>query len=38
MVVLDNLTLADIASNKTELLSRITPIEEGTVSPMRWAQ
>lgn len=35
MAVLDDLTLADIASNKSELLSRITPIEEGIVWPSR---
>ena len=35
MAVLDALTLADIASNKGELLARIAPIEEGIVAPMR---
>lgn len=35
MAVLDDLTLADVASNKSELLSRITPIEEGIVWPSR---
>ena len=35
MAVLDDLTLADIASNKGELLARIAPIEEGIVAPMR---
>lgn len=35
MDVLDGLTLADIASNRGELLSRIAPIEEGIVAPMR---
>lgn len=38
MAVLDDLTLADIASNKSELLSRITPIEEGIVWPLRRAR
>jgi Rrf2 family nitric oxide-sensitive transcriptional repressor len=38
MKVLDDLTLADIASNKGELLARISPIEEGIVAPMRMTQ
>ncbi|MFD1911890.1 Rrf2 family transcriptional regulator [Halodurantibacterium flavum] len=38
MEVLDDLTLADIASNKSELLSRITLIEEGIVWPSRRAR
>lgn len=38
MEVLDDLTLADIASNKSELLSRITPLEEGIVWPSRRAR
>lgn len=38
MAVLDDLTLADIASNKSELLARITPIEDGIVVPMRRAR
>jgi Rrf2 family nitric oxide-sensitive transcriptional repressor len=38
MAVLDDLTLADIASNKSELLARIAPIEEGIVAPMRRTQ
>ncbi len=38
MEVLDDLTLADIASNKGELLARIAPIEEGIVAPKRRAQ
>ena len=38
MAVLDDLTLADIASNKGELLARIAPIEEGIVAPIRRAQ
>jgi Rrf2 family nitric oxide-sensitive transcriptional repressor len=37
MAVLDDLTLADIASNKSELLARIAPIEEGIVVPKRRA-
>jgi len=35
MAVLDDLTLADIASNREDLLARIAPIEEGIVAPMR---
>lgn len=38
LAVLDDLTLADIASNKNELLARIAPIEEGIVVPMRLAR
>jgi len=38
MDVLDDLTLADIASNKHELLTRIAPLEEGIVAPMRFTQ
>ncbi|WP_209504381.1 MULTISPECIES: Rrf2 family transcriptional regulator [unclassified Ruegeria] len=38
MAVLDDLTLADIASNRNELLNRIAPIEEGIVAPMRNAR
>ena len=38
MDVLDDLTLADIASNKHELLTRIAPLEEGIVAPMRLTQ
>lgn len=38
MDVLDDLTLADISSNKSELLARIAPIEEGIVVPMRFAR
>ena len=38
MAILDDLTLADIASNKSELLARIAPIEEGIVAPIRRAQ
>ncbi|MGV6803163.1 MAG: Rrf2 family transcriptional regulator [Ruegeria sp.] len=38
MDVLDDLTLADIASNRGELLNRIAPIEEGIVAPMRKAR
>jgi Rrf2 family nitric oxide-sensitive transcriptional repressor len=35
IAVLDDLTLADIAANRDELLSRITPIEEGILAPVR---
>ncbi len=35
MAVLDDLTLADIASNRSELLARIAPLEEGITSPKR---
>ncbi|WP_108502464.1 RrF2 family transcriptional regulator [Paracoccus indicus] len=35
MAVLDGLTLADIASNRDELLSRIAPLQDGILSPMR---
>lgn len=35
MAVLDDLTLADIASNRGELLARIAPLEDGIVAPMR---
>ncbi|PWJ20542.1 Rrf2 family transcriptional regulator [Jannaschia seohaensis] len=38
MAVLDDLTLADIAANRGELLARIAPIEEGIVAPMRLAR
>ncbi|WP_120634656.1 Rrf2 family transcriptional regulator [Ruegeria sp. EL01] len=38
MAVLDDLTLADIASNKGELLARIAPIEDGIVAPIRKAR
>ncbi|MCA0908646.1 Rrf2 family transcriptional regulator [Ruegeria marisrubri] len=38
MAVLDDLTLADIAANRGELLNRIAPIEEGIVAPMRRAR
>lgn len=34
MDVLDDLTLADIAANKDELLGRIVPLEEGIVEPI----
>ncbi|MCQ0971774.1 Rrf2 family transcriptional regulator [Paracoccus sp. TK19116] len=34
MAVLDDLTLADIASNKGDLLARITPIEESIASSL----
>jgi len=35
MAVLDDLTLADIASNRSDLLARIAPLEEGIVAPVR---
>ena len=35
MAVLDDLTVADIASNRDDLLARIAPLEEGIVAPMR---
>lgn len=38
MAVLDDLTLADIASNRGDLLARIAPLEEGIVAPMRNAK
>lgn len=38
MAVLDDLTLADIASNQNELLARIAPLEAGIVAPMRSIQ
>lgn len=38
MAVLDDLTLADIASNRGDLLARIAPLEDGIVAPMRSAK
>ncbi|WP_372573550.1 Rrf2 family transcriptional regulator [Ruegeria jejuensis] len=38
MDVLDDLTLADIAANRDDLLVRIAPLEEGIVAPMRKAR
>lgn len=38
MAVLDDLTLADIASNRGDLLARIAPLEEGIVAPVRSAK
>ena len=35
MDVLDDLTLADIAANRDDLLSRIAPLEKRFVAPMR---
>jgi len=35
MAVLDDLTVADIATNRDQLLARIAPIEEGIVAPVR---
>lgn len=38
MAVLDDLTLADIASNRGDLLARISPLEDGIVAPVRKAR
>lgn len=38
MAVLDDVTLADIASNRGDLLARIAPLEEGIVAPVRSAK
>lgn len=38
MAVLDDLSLADIASNKADLLARIAPLDDGIVSPKRHAK
>jgi len=38
MAVLDDLTVADIAANRDQLLARIAPIEEGIVAPVRAAR
>lgn len=38
MAVLDDLTLADIASNRSDLLARIAPLEEGITMPLRSAR
>jgi Rrf2 family nitric oxide-sensitive transcriptional repressor len=38
MAVLDNLTLADIASNRSDLLARIAPLENGITMPKRSAR
>ncbi|OJI95555.1 BadM/Rrf2 family transcriptional regulator [Planktotalea frisia] len=38
MAVLDDLTLADIASNRSDLLARIAPLEDGIIAPMRKAK
>lgn len=35
LAVLDDLTLADIAANRGELLGRIAPLQEGIVEPVR---
>lgn len=35
MAVLDDLTLADIASNRNDLLARIAPLESGITMPKR---
>jgi Rrf2 family nitric oxide-sensitive transcriptional repressor len=38
MAVLDDLTLADIASNQGDLLARIAPLEKGIIAPVRSAK
>lgn len=38
MAVLDDLTLADIASNRSDLLARIGPLENGITIPKRSAK
>jgi len=38
MAVLDDLTLADIASNRSDLLARIAPLENGITIPKRSAK
>lgn len=38
MGVLDDLTLADIAANRGDLLARIAPLEEGITLPVRRAR
>ena len=38
MAVFDDLTLADIAANRGDLLARIAPLEQGIVAPMRKAK
>jgi len=38
MAVLDDLTLADIASNRSDLLARIAPLEAGITMPKRSAK
>ncbi|MGJ8621169.1 MAG: RrF2 family transcriptional regulator [Yoonia sp.] len=38
MAVLDDLTLADIASNRNDLLARIAPLEDGITLPIRSAK
>lgn len=38
MAVLDDLTLADIASNRSDLLARIAPLESGITMPKRSAK
>lgn len=38
MAVLDDLTLADIASNRGDLLARIAPLEDGITMPLRSAR
>lgn len=38
MAVLDDLTLADIASNRSDLMARIAPLESGITLPKRSAK
>ena len=38
MAVLDDLTLADIASNRSDLMARIAPLESGITVPKRSAK
>jgi Rrf2 family nitric oxide-sensitive transcriptional repressor len=38
MAVLDDLTLADIASNRSDLMARIAPLENGITIPKRSAK
>ncbi|MGC1429482.1 MAG: Rrf2 family transcriptional regulator [Albidovulum sp.] len=38
MAVLDDITLADIASNRSDLLARIAPLENGITIPKRSAK
>ncbi|MEM9999937.1 MAG: Rrf2 family transcriptional regulator [Pseudomonadota bacterium] len=35
MAVLDDMTVADIASNRSELMQRIQPLQDGLVEPVR---
>lgn len=38
MAVLDDLTIADIAANRSQLMDRIAPLADGIVSPKRTAK